>query len=113
MNADAQNLEQKARKALELVERFGIDFIRGSHAFNSDLERGLKLGFYGSPDIDSANVQYLDARAREALELVERWGIDYVIERYNSRLEYGLEHGLFDQSAIDGANTKYLTTELC
>ena len=61
----------------------------------------------------NADAQDLEQKAREALELVERWGIDYVIERYNSRLEYGLEHGLFDQSAIDGANTKYLTTELC
>lgn len=59
-----QDLEQRARKVLETVELMGVDFVRGSKDYNSDLTYGLNSGLFDQADVDTAQKTYETSRRK-------------------------------------------------
>lgn len=106
MNADAQDLEQKAREILGIVLLQRADFVRGSEVHQPHLEYGLEHGFYDKSLIDRIDTLFRQDLAREVLALVGDEGTDFVrgSKFYSSNLEYGLDQGLYDQGTIEYLN---------
>ena len=53
-----RNLEQEARRVLNVVELIGVDFIRGSQVHNPHLQYGLEHELYSQADVDAAQKKY-------------------------------------------------------
>ena len=113
MTNQTQDLEQRAREVLNVIERQGVDWVRGSSTLTPHLQYGLEQGLYDQSVVDGVQKKYRASEAREVLNVIERQGVDWVqrSSTLNPHLQYGLEQGLYDQSAVDGAQKKYRASE--
>jgi len=99
------DLEQRAREALEFVPTSGVDEL--SSVYGEALKYGLEHGLYSQTDVDSAQVRFREFKAREALKFVPTSGVDELSQRSKEGLKYGLEHGLYSQTDVDSAQERY------
>jgi len=108
------NLEETAaREVLDTIGRMGLNWVIKSKTHYPLLEHGLRCGFFDWSELNEAELQYREKKAREALGVVRGMSLNWVngSGTHNSHLEYGLEEGFFDKSEVDEAELQYREKE--
>ncbi len=98
-----KDLEDKVRKALDMVKQYGLD----EHRVRQTIQVGLDQKFITQKQVDAAQRECECSKAKDDLHKVAIFGINCGQYVDTKSIEYGLKHKVFTQKQVDAAQKEY------